>query len=98
MFMVVLDHMRGLVILINDILHIYTLKRPCIPHEWYLSPCSGMSVFIIGVMLMNKDLNSSLVVVSGKWKFRSSKPKSPPKVSRVHGSMSEFFFVHCSIF
>ena len=98
MFMVVLDHMRGLVISINDILHIYTLKRPRIPHEWYLSPCSGMSVFITGAMLRNKGLNNSLVVISGKWKFGISKPKGLPKVSRVHGSKSEFFLMHCSIF
>lgn len=66
MSLVVLDHMRGLGILVKDILCIYTLKRSHIPNECHLSPCSGMSGFITRAMSTNKDLDRSLVAVSGK--------------------------------
>lgn len=93
MSLVVLDHMRGLGISINDILYIYTPKRSRIPHEWYLSPRLGMSNFITGNPSTNKDLNRSLVAISGKWEFGITESEGLPKVSRVHGSAGKFFFI-----
>lgn len=75
MSLVVLDHIRGLGISIKDILCIYTSKRSQIPNEWYLFPRLGMSGFITGASLKNKDLGIS-------------EPEGLPKVPRTHSSAS----------
>lgn len=93
MSLVVLDHKRGLGISVNDILYINTPKRSRILHEWYLSPRLGMSNFITRALSTNKCLNHSLVAVSGMWGFGIIESKGLPKVLRVHGSTSEFFFI-----
>ena len=88
MSLAVLDHMRGLGISVIDVFYICTAMRSHIPHEWYMSPYLGMSCFIIGAPLTNKDLGRGLVVVSGKWEFGISEPEGLPKVPRVHNVAS----------
>lgn len=60
MSLVVLDHIRGLKISLNDILYICKM-RSRIPQEWYLSPRSGMSGFIIRASCTNKDLDRGIL-------------------------------------
>lgn len=59
----------------------------------YLSSRLGMSNFITGNPSTNKDLNRSLVAVSGRWEFGITESEGLPKVSRVHGSAGKFFFI-----
>ena len=91
MFMVVLDHIKGLHILARDVMYIFPAKRSCILYEWYLFPQSGMGGFIIGGLSTNKGVNQEIVVVSGHLEFGASKPEGLLRASRVHGIPSKYF-------
>lgn len=69
MSMVVLDHIKGLQIMMKNIMYIYHAKRSRIPYKWYLSPRIGMSGFITGGPITNKEVNREIVIVSRCWEF-----------------------------
>lgn len=57
--MAVLNHMKGLRIIVENVLYIHMVKQSQVQHEWYLSPCSSMNKFIMRAPSTNKDLDIS---------------------------------------